>query len=174
MTDNDKTLNGAAEVLPEAAAEAGADVAALQAELQAWKDKAYRAAAELENSRKRQATELAEARQWAVQKFALDMLGVGDNLARALGAAEGNEKALRDGVALTAAQLQTTLGRHGVQEVKVEAGGALDPHTMQAMNEVAHAEIAAGQVVQALQAGFTLHGRLLRPALVVVSKGSEG
>jgi molecular chaperone GrpE len=117
--------------------------------------------------------ELAEARQYAVQKFAADLLGVGDNLARALSAPEGNEKALREGVALTATQMATTLGRHGVQEVPVKAGAPLDANTMQAMNEVPHAEIAAGHVVQALQAGFTLHGRLLRPALVVVSGGAE-
>jgi len=148
------------------------NVALLEAELASWKDKAYRAAAELENGRKRQAAELAEARQYAVQKFAADLLGVGDNLARALSAPEGNEKALREGVALTATQMATTLGRHGVQEVPVKAGAPLDANTMQAMNEVPHAEIAAGHVVQALQAGFTLHGRLLRPALVVVSGGS--
>lgn len=145
----------------------------LAAERDSWKDKAYRTAAEAENVRKRAAADVMEARQYAVAKFAADVLGVGDNLARALTAPEGNEKALREGVAMTAAALQTMLGRHGVTVIPVKAGDALNPELHQAMSEVASAEHAAGAIVQELQAGFTLHGRLLRPSLVVVAKPQE-
>jgi len=138
-----------------------------------WRDKAYRAAAELENYRKRSAAELADARQYAVAKFAADVLGVGDNLARALTAPEGNEKALREGVAMTAAALQTMLGRHGVAVIPVKAGDALNPELHQAMSEV-ESDFAPGTIVQELQAGFTLHGRLLRPSLVVVARQEQG
>lgn len=159
----------------EEAVEAGADVAsdAVAAERDGWKDKAYRAAAEAENVRKRAAADVLEARQYAVAKFAADVLGVGDNLARALSAPEGNEKALREGVAMTAAALQTMLGRHGVSVIPVKAGDALNPELHQAMSEIESAEVASGAIVQELQAGFTLHGRLLRPSLVVVAKRKE-
>lgn len=138
-----------------------------------WRDKAYRAAAEVENIKKRAAVDVQDARQYGVASFARDMLAVADNLARALGAPEGNEKALRDGVALTAAALQSQLSRHGIAIIPVKAGEALNPDLHQAMSEVESADVKPGHIVQEVQAGFTLNGRLLRPALVMVAKGSN-
>ncbi|RYG61124.1 MAG: nucleotide exchange factor GrpE [Alphaproteobacteria bacterium] len=138
-----------------------------------WRDKAYRAAAEMENVRKRAAAEVNDSRQFAVSKFAQDMLGVGDNLARALTAPEGNEKALREGIAMTATQLQTTLSRHGIAIIAVKAGDALNPELHQAVSEVPTNDVPAGAVVQEIQAGFTINGRLLRPSMVVVAKAVE-
>lgn len=152
------------------------DDAALQAVLKErdeWRDKAYRAAAEAENTKRRAAADVSDARQYAVSKFAADMLGVGDNLGRALSAPEGNEKALRDGVAMTAVQLQTTLARHGIQIIPVKAGDALNPEFHQAVSEAPSTDVAAGCVLQEVQSGFTLNGRLLRPAMVVVAKAAE-
>lgn len=138
-----------------------------------WRDKAYRAAAEAENTKRRSAQEVNDARQYAVSKFAADVVGVGDNLARALTAPEGNEKALRDGIAMTAAQFQTVLGRHGIAVIPVQAGDALNPELHQAMTEAPSADVPVGHIVQELQAGFTINGRLLRPSLVVVAKAEE-
>jgi molecular chaperone GrpE len=150
--------------------------AALQAvarERDEWKDKAYRMAADMENMKRRSAQELTDARQFAVSKFAQDMLGVGDNLARALGAPEGNEKALRDGIAMTASQLQSALGRHGIAIIPVAAGDTLNADLHQAMSEVPTDDVPVGAIVQEIQAGFTINGRLLRPALVVVARAAE-
>lgn len=141
---------------------------ALRADVQNWQDKAYRAAAELENYRKRTQTEVAEARLYAAQSFAKDVLSVADNLARALAAPEG--EGLRKGVELTATQFETILQRHGIAKTVVKAGDALNPELHQAMMDVESTEIAAGHIVSELQAGYTLHGRLLRPALVSVAK----
>lgn len=157
----------------EAAAGAAVDLVTVERERDEWRDKAYRAAAEADNVRKRAAADVAEARQYALTRFAMDVLGVGDNLARALAAPEGNEKALRDGVAMTAAQLQTMLSKHGIAPVLVSKGDALNPELHQAMAQVESAEVAAGHIVQEVQMGFTLNGRLLRPAMVVVAKQPE-
>lgn len=138
-----------------------------------WRDKAYRAAAEAENMKKRAAADVQDARQFGVASFARDMLAVADNLARALSAPEGNEKALRDGVALTAAHLQSQLARHGIAVIAVQAGDPLNPDLHQAMSEVDHAEVKPGHIVQEVQAGFTVNGRLLRPAMVMVAKAAD-
>jgi molecular chaperone GrpE len=146
---------------------------ALRSDVQSWQDKAYRAAAELENYRKRTQTEVAEARLYAAQSFARDVLSVADNLARALAAPEADTAALRKGVELTANQFETILQRHGITKTAVKAGDVLNPELHQAMMDVPSTEVAAGHIIAELQAGYTLHGRLLRPALVSVSKGGE-
>lgn len=146
---------------------------ALKAEAQSWQEKAYRAAAELENYRKRTQTEVAEARLYAAQSFAKDVLSVADNLSRALAAPEADTAALRKGVELTANQFTTILQRHGISKTEVQIGEALNPELHQAMMDVASAEVAAGHIVAELQAGYTLHGRLLRPALVSVAKSEN-
>lgn len=145
----------------------------LQRERDEWKDKAFRTAAEAENVKRRAQQEVNDARQYAVTKFAQDVLGVGDNLARALAAPQGNEKALRDGILMVATQLQSMLGRHGVSAIPVKPGEALNPELHQAMSETPTQDFAPGAIVQELQAGFTINGRLLRPSLVVVAAAEE-
>lgn len=169
MTDAKENMNETA--MPEV--EAMADTESLAAEVAAWKDKAYRAAAEAENVRKRAATDVMEARQYGVANFARDMLGVADNLTRALSAPEGNEKALRDGVVMTAANLQQILERFGIKRIAVKAGDALNPELHQVMVEAPSHDVKPGQIVAELQAGFTLHGRLLRASMVSVAKTTE-
>ncbi len=139
-----------------------------------WKDKAFRTAAEAENVKRRAQQEITDARQYAVTKFAQDVLGVGDNLARALAAPEGNEKALRDGILMVATQLQSMLGRHGIAQIVVKKGDALNPELHQAMSQIPSAEVPEHHILQELQAGFTINGRLLRPSLVVVATAEEG
>lgn len=135
-----------------------------------WRDKAFRAAAELDNFRKRSQQEVAEARLYAAQSFAKDVLAVADNLSRALSAPAGNEPALRQGVEMTASQFEQIMGRHGITRITVTAGEPLNPDLHQVMLEVEADSVEPGQIVAELQAGYTLHGRLLRAAMVSVKK----
>ena len=139
-------------------------------EASVWKDKAYRAAADLDNYRKRANTDVENAKLYASQNFARDMLTVADNLTRAMAAAEGSEanKALLDGIQMVAANLEQTLKRHGVARIVVKAGDALNPDLHQVMNEVT-SDAAPGTIAHELQPGYTLNGRLLRPAFVSVA-----
>lgn len=153
-----------------------AEKAALEAERQDLKDQLLRALAEAENTRRRVERERGEAVKYAAVPLLRDLVRVADNLSRALAAvpaeaAEGNEqvKTLREGVALTERELMTAFQRHGVAKVE-PLGEPLDPNLHEAMFEVPDAEKPAGTVVQVLEAGWTLHGRLVRPARVAVAK----
>jgi molecular chaperone GrpE len=154
------------------------DKAAIEAAVQELRDKYLRAVAETENVRKRAEREVAEARAYGIAVFARDMLGVADNLARALEAidpqertaAEGPLKALLDGVDLTQRELQKTLQKHGIRRLD-PLGEKFDPHFHQAMIEVPDAEAPAGTVVEVMQAGYAIGERVLRPAMVAVAKG---
>ncbi|HEY4193458.1 MAG TPA: nucleotide exchange factor GrpE [Mesorhizobium sp.] len=142
------------------------------------KDRALRTAAEMENLRRRTARDVVDARTYAVANFARDMLQVADNLQRATDAippeskASGDAgfKALIDGVELTARSMLTTLERHGVKQLTPE-GERFDPNFHQAMFEVPNPDIANGTVVQVVQPGYSIGDRVLRPAMVGVSKG---
>lgn len=146
------------------------------AEIAELKDRLLRAAAETENVRRRLEREKQDATAYAVTGFARDLLGVVDNLRRALDAipdeARENDEAVKTivtGVEMTERELVNTLQRHGVTRIEA-AGQKLDPNRHQAMIEVEH-EAETGTIVQELQAGYMLKDRLLRPALVSVAKG---
>jgi molecular chaperone GrpE len=152
---------------------------ALRAEVAALKEQVLRFAAEAENTRRRAEREANDARAYAIQKFAKDLLGVADNLARALAAApvaaEGSEKNFIVGVEMTEKELQAVFERNGLKKVDPPKGAKFDPHQHQAMLEQPSTEVAAGGVVQVLQPGYELFGRIVRPAMVVVAaKGSAG
>jgi molecular chaperone GrpE len=140
------------------------------------KDKALRAAAELENLRRRSAREIQDARAYAVSNFARDMLAVSDNLRRALDAvpadveAEAGMAALVEGFEMTERAMLSTLERHGVKKLE-PIGERFDPNFHQAMFEIPNTEMAANTVVQVVQPGFSIGERVLRPAMVGVSKG---
>jgi molecular chaperone GrpE len=175
MTDSDINDQAAPEAVPdiEAAADAILKLAAENAEL---KDRSLRTLAEMENLRKRTEKEVADSRAYAVTAFARDLLSVADNLHRALGSVpEGEDNAaltsLTEGVGLTHRELETVLAKHGVAKVDPQPGERFDPNLHQAMFEVPDASQPNGSVVQVMQPGFTISGRLLRPALVGVSKG---
>lgn len=154
-------------------AEANDPVAALQAENAELKDKLLRTLAEMENLRRRTARDVQDGRAYAVTAFARDMLTVADNIARALESApqdaDGALKALVDGVALTERDLIKTLERHGVKKLE-PVGQKFDPNFHQAMFE-APSEHPPGHVSTLVQSGYAIGERVLRPALVGVSKG---
>jgi molecular chaperone GrpE len=137
-----------------------------------------RTLAEMENLRKRTSREVADARTYGITGFARDVLDIADNLQRALDAvpAEAREnadpglKALIEGVELTERSLLNTLEKNGVKKFD-PTGGKFDPNFQQAMFEVPDPSVPSGTVVQVVQAGYTIGDRVLRPALVGVSKG---
>lgn len=170
MSDNDY------DAPPEEMVPEGADVvAALNAENETLKDRLLRAMADMENLRKRGEREKGDASQYAVTKFARDMLSVADNLTRALAALPQDStddalKAVFAGVEATGRELQATLERHGVKQVDAE-GAKFDPHLHQAIAEVPGTGRPAGTVVNVVQTGYVIGDRLLRPAMVMVAKG---
>jgi molecular chaperone GrpE len=150
---------------------------ALKAEVELLKDQRLRALAEAENIRRRSERERAEASQYAVTKFARDMLGIADNFARALAAvpatvrdaADPQLKAVLDGIEATDRQLIATLERYGVKPVDT-TDGKFDPNLHQAIAEVPGAGKPAGSIVDVVQTGFMIGERLLRPAMVTVAR----
>ncbi|MBS3650161.1 nucleotide exchange factor GrpE [Pseudaminobacter sp. 19-2017] len=165
---------------PEAANTQDGDYEALvrlMKENEELKDKVLRAAAEMENLRRRTAREIHDARNYSVANFARDMLTVSDNLQRALEAVPEEAKAadpglaaLAEGVEMTERSMLSALERHGVKKLD-PAGEKFDPHFHQAMFEVPNPDVPANTVVQVVQAGYSIGERVLRPAMVGVSKG---
>ena len=154
------------------------EIAAIQTENADMKDRLLRLAADMENLRRRTDREVRDARAFAISKFANDMLGVADNLRRALDhvteeqreAADETLKNLLEGVELTERSMHATMERHGVKKLDPE-GQKFDPNFHQAMFEVPNAEVPNNTVVQVVQAGYQIGDRVLRPAMVGVSKG---
>ena len=136
------------------------------------KDRLLRAAAEMENTRRRLDRERVDAVSYANTGFARDLLVVADNLRRAVAAlpadAPGFEGVVT-GIAATERELVAVLGRHGIAKIETD-GAKLDPNRHQAMLEVDSDAHEAGAIVAELQAGYVIKDRLLRPALVSVAK----
>src|SRR4029450_8667708 len=150
----------------------------LQKEAAEARDKMLRTLAEMENLRKRTAREVSDARAYGITGFARDILDIADNLQRALDAVPAEMKASADpalkafieGVELTERSLLNTQEKNGVKKFDPQ-GEKFNPNFQQAMYEVPDASVPAGTVVQVVQAGFMIGKRILRPALVGVSKG---
>ena len=157
-----------------------AEVEALRAELAALKDQALRIAADAENTKRRTEREANDSRAYAIQKFARDLLGVADNLQRAMqhaptDAADPLVKNLAIGLQMTEKELMGAFERNGLKKIDPVKGAKFDPHQHQAMQEQPAEDVAAGGVVQVIQPGYELFGRLVRPAMVVVAaRGSGG
>jgi molecular chaperone GrpE len=153
-------------------------IEALNAENASFKDRLLRTMAEMENLRRRTEREVADAKTYGVTAFARDMLTVADNLTRALeslpaearAAAEGPLKSLIEGVELTTRDLSAALARHGVKKLE-PMGEKFDPNFHQAMFEAPDESLPAGTVTQVVQTGWRIGERVLRPAMVGVSKG---
>ena len=116
---------------------------------------------------------------FAIQKFARDLLGVADNLSRALqhapaGDADTVVKNFVLGIELTEKELSGAFDRNGLKKVEPERGAKFDPHLHQAMMEQPAADVEPGSVLQTMQAGYELMGRIVRPALVVVASKDGG
>lgn len=158
--------------------EGGDQVAALTKELAEARDKVLRTLAEMENLRRRTTREVADARSYGIANFARDVLDIADNLQRALDAVPAEAKAsgntgllsLIEGVELTERSLGKALEKNGVKTFD-PLGERFDPNREQAMFEVPDASIPAGTVVQVMQPGYMIGERVLRPAMVAVSKG---
>jgi molecular chaperone GrpE len=179
MNDNEPTNDAAngpqdIEVKNDSAPDPHAVLEKLVSENAELKDRALRALAETENMRRRTEKEIADARVYAVTNFARDLLSVADNLERALGsipAGDAAARALIEGVELTARDLTSVLARHGVKRLEPK-GEKFDPNFHQAMFEAPSETIPAGAVFEVVQSGWKIGERVLRPALVGVSKGA--
>ncbi len=142
------------------------------------KDQLLRALAEAENTRKRAARDVKDAREYAIAGFARDMLDVADNFARALAAVDEDARktagpalaALLEGVEMTEKRLLSSLERHGVKKVDPEPGEPLDPNRHQAAAQVP-AEHPKNTIAHVMQPGYVIGERTLRAAMVVVSSG---
>jgi molecular chaperone GrpE len=133
-----------------------------------------RAVAELENYRKRTDRELENARKYAVERFAQDLVGVGDSLEAGIVAATANPgPALIEGAQATLKQLQRAFDKAGIKVID-PLGQPFDPAWHEAMVAQESRDIAANTVLSVIQKGYSLNGRLLRPARVIVSKAPAG
>lgn len=149
----------------------------LDQELSDTKDQLLRALADMDNMRKRAEREVASVRAYGISNFARDILGVADNMQRATQAlndelrAQADEaiQALLEGVELTQRELVKVLEKNGVKRIE-PLGQKFDPNFHKAMKEVVEAGVPAGNVVQVIQTGYQLGDRMLRPALVAVTK----
>ncbi len=152
-------------------------IAQLESEAANYKDQLLRALADQENLRRRAEREAKDAGTYAITKFARDMVSVSDNLRRALETVSAEAKAAADatltgvidGVEMTERELLAGLERHGVRKVE-PLGEKFDPNFHQAMFEVPNPAAPNNTVIQVVQAGYVIGDRVLRPALVGVSK----
>lgn len=153
------------------------DIEKLKAENAETKDKLLRAMAELENQRRRFERDLKDSSAYAISKFARDVLGIADNLRRALESAPVEIRtdqiaaSLLEGVEITERALLQTLERYGVKQIEA-MGAKFDPHLHQAMFEIESADATPGTVVQVMEKGYTIGDRTLRPAMVAVAKAA--
>jgi molecular chaperone GrpE len=180
---NDDVTNPAAAVEAAVADTGSAEVPAsevetLSQENAGLKDRLLRALAEMENLRRRTEREVADAKTYGIANFARDMLGVADNLRRALDhlpveareSADAATKSLIEGVEVTERDFLSRLTRHGVKKLEPQ-GERFDPNLHEALFEVPDESVPAGTVVQVVESGYTIGDRVLRPAKVGVSKG---
>lgn len=147
-------------------------LATLQEELASTKDRWLRAVADLENYKKRSKRENDEAVQRGVQKLLNDFLPVVDNLNRAQDAAQNVENSIGEGIAMVKQVFLSALDKNGIVAVP-GVGAPFDPAHHDAMQQVPSEEYPPGHVVMVFESGFSRHGRLLRPAKVIVSDESS-
>lgn len=141
-------------------------LAEAQARIEQQRDQMMRALADAENLRKRAQAEAAAAQKYALERFAENLLPVVDSLEAALKSGDTS------GIELTLRQLQAALEKSGIQEISPAPGERFDPHRHQAMAAV-EAEAEPNTVVALMQKGYSLHNRVLRPALVTVARAVE-
>ena len=153
-------------------------ILAMQEENVALKERVLLGAADMENLRKRSQREVNDARSYGIADFARDMLGATDNLSRALAAfpqesrdqAGPNTLSLIEGIEMTEREMQRLMQKNGIKPILAE-GEKFNPHKHQAVFEVPDISVPPGIVMQVVQGGFEIGDRVLRPAMVGVSKG---
>jgi molecular chaperone GrpE len=150
-------------------------LAEAQAQAEDHRDRMLRMAAELENVKKRTSREMEDVRKYATENLIRQLLDVVDNLERAIASASPesqNDKGVVDGVVLTLAEITKILEKHHVKPIEA-MGEPFDPAFHQAMSQEERSDHPSNTVVQEFQKGYLMHDRLLRPAMVVVSKNSQ-
>ena len=155
--------------------DAPSELEVAQADAVKYKDAFLRAKAEQDNIRRRSEKEVANGRKFAVESFAKEMTSVYDSLKLACAVeladdADDAVKSIHEGVQITLKQLQSAFEKNSLNEVNPEVGTKLDPNVHQAMTMIESQDVDSGCIINVIQAGFELHGRLLRPAMVVVAK----
>lgn len=146
-----------------------AQLAAAQAKADEHWEKYLRAAAEIENVRKRAARDVENAHRFALEQFGKELLGVRDSLEMGVAAADtATVESLLEGKAATLKLLESTMQRFGIEQID-PAGAPFDPDFHEAISMQPAADVAPGSVVTVVQKGYTLNGRLLRPAMVIVA-----
>lgn len=157
---------------------AGQRILEMEAEIKALKDQTLRTHADMENLRRRTEREMRDARTYAISNFAKEILGVADNLERAMAAIPDEARAggdaallsLIEGIELTQRELSKAMEKQGVAPIVAE-NVRFDPNLHQAMFEVPNPDVPNNTVVQVVQNGYTIGERVLRPAMVGVAKG---
>ncbi|MCZ0750954.1 nucleotide exchange factor GrpE [Aeromonas enteropelogenes] len=159
-----------------------ARIAELEAQLEAAqqasaeeRERAIRAVAEMENLRRRAAQDVEKAHKFALEKFAGELLPVLDNLERAIELADKENDALKpmiEGVELTLKSMQSGVAKFGLVALD-PTNQPFDPNAHQAMSMVPSADVAPNTVIAVMQKGYELNGRVIRPAMVMVSKSAD-
>lgn len=170
-TESDPVTEEAAPEL-QTVAELMSQLEVAQNDVADMKDQLLRGQAEIQNIRRRAEQDVEKAHKFALEKFATEMLSVVDNLERAIEAAGDDEavKPMREGVEMTLSMFVSGLAKFNVEQVNPE-GEAFNPELHQAMSMVPAEGVAPNTVVAVMQKGYTLNGRLVRPAMVMVAKG---
>lgn len=154
------------------------EIDVLRTENAQLRDEYLRAHADAENARKRAQTEISNARRFALEGFASELLNVRDSLDLArsvdLEGAEGVVERMAEGLELTLRQLDSAFERFSIFEISPEVGDKLDPDSHQAMTLAPSGEVEPNHICQVIQKGYRLHDRLLRPARVIVAKAPDG
>ena len=145
----------------------------LQADVETARDNALRAQADAQNVKRRAEQDVEKARKFALERFSGDLLPIVDNLERALEAATEDEavKPIVEGVELTLKSFLAVLGKNNIEQINPE-GEPFDPQLHQAMSMVENPDVEPNSVIAVVQKGYSLNGRLIRPAMVMVSKSA--
>lgn len=149
-------------------------VSQLQEDVMAARDAALRAQADAQNVKRRAEQDVEKARKFALERFSGDLLPVVDNLERSLEAASGSDelsKSIAEGVELTLKSLLDAMKKYNIEAVD-PTGEPFDPQLHQAMTMVENADMEPNTVMAVMQKGYTLNGRLIRPAMVMVTKAA--
>lgn len=185
MADEDKTVETQEDVQVDETAEQSqpsgteperdlaSELEAAREEAQSYKDQYLRAEAEMSNLRRRAEKDVENAHKFGQEKLVKEILTVADNLERTLAAIETDSddiQPLKEGVEMTLKDLLGTFSKFSIEPIDPE-GEPFDPQLHQAMSMVENPEMEPNTVMAVMQKGYTLHGRLVRPAMVVVSKG---
>ena len=171
-TESEQATGGEADELAPAPDSPEDEIARLQQDLAQARDAVLRAQADAQNTKRRSEQDVEKARKLALERFAGELLPVVDNLERALEAASGDDEAIKpiaEGVELTLKSFLDVLGKFNIEVVDPD-GEPFDPNLHQAMSMIENAEVEPNTVIAVMQKGYTLNGRLVRPAMVMVSK----